>query len=483
MKLRSLLRHFPEIDCRGSKEIEVTGISSSSKTIVPGNLFIAKKGLTVDGTKYVEEAIASGASCIITDLYNPFLDPKVTQLITKNVAAIEPTLANIFYGMPSKHLFVVGVTGTSGKTTTTYMIRHLLQALVGPTGLIGTVEWIIGRQVYPSNMTTPDVVTCHKLLLDMSLAGCKACAMEVSSHALTQGRVEEIDYDVALFTNLSQDHLDYHKDMDDYACAKARLFSMLKKKDAVAILNADDPYSEVMRRHTLAKCMTYGIDNPSDVMAKEIILTEKGSSFVVTYQERAIAFSTPLIGKFNVYNLLGAISVALTKGFELEKILFALASFSSVPGRLEKVESSKGLHIYVDYSHKPDALDNVLRTLSAIKKGRLFCLFGCGGDRDKGKRSLMGAVAEKYCDEVIVTTDNPRSEDPIEIIKQILSGMKSTSSVLVEPDRKKAIEKAISRMKKEDILLIAGKGHETYQIFSNGQVDFDDRSVAKSFCD
>lgn len=482
MKLKNLLKHFPQIVCKGSKEIDVTGISASSKTIVPGNLFIAKKGGAYDGARYIEEAIASGASCILTDMYNPFLDVKVSQLITSDVAQIEPHIAAFFYAFPSKELYMVGVTGTSGKTTTTYMIRHMLESLLGKVGLIGTVEWILARSVLPSSMTTPDVVTCQKLLADMRDGGCKGCVMEVSSHALCQGRVKNIDYDVAVFTNLSQDHLDYHKDMDDYARAKAHLFSMLDKEKAVAVINTDSPYSSVMLGHTQAKVLSYGIEKPADVMAQQICLTENGCQFLVSYKGERQLFTSAMIGQFNVYNLLAAITVGVSKGYPLAHVLVALSSFSYVNGRLEKVDNAKGLHIFVDYSHKPDALENVLKTLSSLKKGRLFCLFGCGGDRDRGKRPLMGRVAELFSDEVIVTSDNPRSEDPISIIKEILAGIKQTAKVLVEPDRKRAIEKAISRMQKNDILLIAGKGHETYQIFSDTAVEFDDRVVAKDIC-
>jgi UDP-N-acetylmuramoyl-L-alanyl-D-glutamate--2,6-diaminopimelate ligase len=482
MKLKALIKHFPHLQCRGSKELEITGVSASSKTLVPGNLFIAKKGMSHDGTAFIAEAIAAGASAIVTDMYNPFLDPKVSQLITNDVAGLEADLADVFYGTPSKHLYMVGITGTSGKTTTSYMIRHLFEALQGRCGLIGTIEWILASGAIPSTMTTPDVVTCHKLLSEMKEGGCKACVMEVSSHALTQGRVKNIDYDVAVFTNLSQDHLDYHKDMQQYAEAKALLFTSLAQ-NKVAVINSDSPWSKVMIEKSKARILSYGIENTSDVKASDVILSETGTEFTVRYENQQSHLSSPLIGVFNVYNLLAATTAGLAKGYRLDAITKALSSFSFVPGRLEKVENRKGLHIFVDYCHKPDALDNVLKTLTALKKGRLLCLFGCGGDRDKGKRPLMGSTAERYADEVIITSDNPRSEDPVAIIKQILSGIQDTSKVLVEIDRKKAIEKVICRMKKDDVLLIAGKGHETYQIFSHGTVEFDDRVVAKKLCE
>lgn len=482
MKLKRLLKNLQGIEVKGSKDVEITGLSSNSKTVAPGNLFIAKKGLTTDGSQFIGEAIDAGAAAILTDMYNPFLKKDVVQLITKNINDFEGTLAHIFYGEPSQDLFMVGITGTSGKTTTSYMVRHILQKLVGPVGLIGTVEWIIGEQVLPSIMTTPDVITNHKLLCEMEQKGCKAAVMEVSSHALVQSRVNNIDFDVAIFTNLSQDHLDYHKDMQDYGSAKSLLFASLQDPSKTAVVNADSEWSDLMVKNTKAKIIRYGIDHAADLKAEDLALSEEGTRFTVLYQDQKEPFLLRLIGKFNVYNALAAISVALAKGFPLKKILEALATFSDVPGRLQRVINSKGLHIFVDYSHKPDALQKVLITLQQLKKGKLICLFGCGGNRDVGKRPLMGEIAERLSDEVVITSDNPRLEEPLAIIQQILDGIKAPAKVLVEPDRRLAIEKAVRRMGKDDILLIAGKGHETYQIFSHGKIDFDDRLIAQQCC-
>jgi len=481
MKLKRLLKNISCIDVRGSKEIEITGLSCNSKTVVPGNLFIAKRGLSAQGAQFIDEAIDAGALAILTDMYNPFLSKAVVQLIAKDLQGLEGKLAAEFYQDPSKDLFLVGVTGTSGKTTTTYLIRHLLETLLGPTGLIGTVECIIGQQYLPSTLTTPDVITNHKLLHEMKLCGSKAAVMEVSSHGLAQGRVSYIDFDVAVFTNLSQDHLDYHKDMQEYAETKATLFSSISASK-VAVINADSPWSPVMIKNCPATILSYGIDKQADVRATDLKLEEHSSEFMVEYKGEKYPFSAPLIGRFNVFNYLTAISVGLARGLPLKKVLDVLSSFSAVPGRLQKVSNKKGLHIFVDYSHKPDALENVLSTLSQIKKGKLICLFGCGGNRDTGKRPLMGEIAERLSDEVVITSDNPRSEDPLAIIQQIMKGIKYPANVLVEPDRRSAIEKAVARMKKDDILLIAGKGHETYQIFSHATVEFDDRKVAEESC-
>ncbi|MCX6991165.1 MAG: UDP-N-acetylmuramoyl-L-alanyl-D-glutamate--2,6-diaminopimelate ligase [Chlamydiae bacterium] len=482
MRLKRLLKNLEGIDVKGSKEIEITGLSSNSKTVAPGNLFIAKKGLSSDGSEFIQEAIDAGASAILTDMYNPFLKKDVVQLITKSVKPLESKIADLFFEEPSKELFAVGVTGTSGKTTTSYMIRHMLQKLLGPVGLIGTVEWIIGRQHLPSTMTTPDVITNHKLLREMLEQGCRAAVMEVSSHALTQGRVDHIDFDIAVFTNLSQDHLDYHKDMQEYAEAKALVFSSLKTPSKWAVVNADSPWSSIMIQNTRGSIFRYGIENSADLSASKIELSEAGMKFTVIYKGESLPFFSRVIGRFNVYNFLAAMSVGLLKGYPLKKVIASLSSFTEVPGRLQQVINPKGLHIFVDYSHKPDALENVLMTLSELKKGNLICLFGCGGDRDRGKRPLMGSIAERLSDVVVITSDNPRSEDPLSIIQEILQGIKEPSSILIEPDRRLAIEKAIGRMKPEDILLIAGKGHETYQVTAQGKIDFDDRLIAQGYC-
>jgi UDP-N-acetylmuramoyl-L-alanyl-D-glutamate--2,6-diaminopimelate ligase len=482
MKLKHLLKNLENIEVKGSKHVDITGLSSNSKTIVPGNLFVAKKGFSSDGAVYIDEAIASGAAAVITDVYNPFLQKDVAQVITPNVKLLEGVLADRFYGSPSTQLFMVGVTGTSGKTTTTFMIRDMMEKLHSKCGLIGTVEWVVGDQVLPSTMTTPDVITNHKLLKEMLDHKCNAAVMEVSSHALTQLRVDRIDFDVAVFTNLSRDHLDYHKDMEEYAKAKALLFSSLQDPKKIAVINADSEYAEHMTASTKATIIRYGVHSSADLYASDIELSALGVRFNVKYKGKSYPFVSSLIGHFNVYNLLACMGVGIAKGFSLEDIIQALTTFSEVPGRLQKVPNTKGYHIFVDYSHKPDALENVLKALLQFKKGRLICLFGCGGNRDAGKRPLMGKIAQMFSDEVFITTDNPRSEDPLQIIHDILQGIENRSKVLVEPDRREAIKKAISRMKEEDILLIAGKGHETYQIFSFGVEDFDDLLVAQQYC-
>lgn len=485
IKIKKLLKNITVQAIRGPKDIEITGLTSNSKMVAPGNLFIAKKGLTVDGARFIPDAIAAGASAILTDLYDPFY-PNTTQIIHSDIAAIEAKIAKEFYSDPSNQLFLVGITGTNGKTTIAYIVHYLLNKVGERCGLIGTVECIVGQHVFPSGQTTPDLLQNYKLFHDMVARGCKGCVMEVSSHALDQRRVESIEFDVAVFTNLTQDHLDYHRTMNEYGKAKAKLFTSLKKGrkkfPKIAVVNADSPYCEQILADYSGECIRYGIDQTCDLRATGISLTPSGMKFDVSYRGQIEKFTSPLIGRYNVYNILAATGVGVAHGLGLNEIAEVLKDFSKVPGRLERVPNSIGLNIFVDYAHTEDALANVLMTLQELKRGRLITVFGCGGDRDKSKRPKMGAIVETFSDLSIVTSDNPRSENPEEIIRSILTGLKNPGQALVLVDREDAINKAIQVAKPEDIVLIAGKGHENYQIISHKIVNFDDRSVAIAAC-
>lgn len=489
MKLKKLFKDIDKIQIKGSKELEVSGICSNSKLVAPGNLFIAKKGFVDDGARYIAEAIAGGAAAVLTDMYDPSIK-NVTQVIFPSVAEIEGLLAAQYYQSPSDELFMVGITGTNGKTTTTFLTKYLLDHLDGPSGLIGTIEYIIGKQRYQATRTTPDVVSNHKMLREMCLQGCRSALMEVTSHALDQGRVRNVHFDVAVFTNLTLDHLDYHGTMEVYANTKSLLFRSLGKDHAekrkkfppVAICNADSPWLERILEENDAKVMTYGIENKADLNASDISLTPAGTRFTIHYKGQKKECVTPLVGRFNVYNCLAATGVVLAKGYSLDKIIPLLASFPPVPGRLEPVANSLGLKIYVDFAHSDDALQNVLECLSELKTGKIYTVFGCGGDRDQTKRPKMAQVAEMFSDLCIVTSDNPRSEDPEKICAAIVEGFKNPSSYIVEVDRKKAIEKAIELATPQDIILLAGKGHETYQIFDHKTIEFDDRKMAAQIC-
>jgi UDP-N-acetylmuramoyl-L-alanyl-D-glutamate--2,6-diaminopimelate ligase len=483
MKLKKLFKDLP-VDIKGSKEIEVTGICANSKLVAPGNLFIAKKGLTNHGARFVPEAIAAGAVAILSDIYDPFLQENVVQIIHPDVSSIEAKIAASYYQHPVDKLFLVGITGTNGKTTTSYLVKHLLEAFQMPCGFIGTTEWIVGKNHLPSLYTTPDLLMNYKLFHEMVLSGCKAAVTEVSSQALDQERVREIEYDVAVFTNLTQDHLDYHKTLENYAAAKAKLFESLgqepvsKSFPKAAVVNLDSPWAQVFLRESKVKTLTYGIESKADLFAEEIALTPDGIQFTAHYQGKKARFHSKLIGRFNVYNVLAAIGVCLTQGHELGSLPDLVKTFSHVRGRLERVENLSGLNIFVDYAHTDDALHNVLKTLKEIKKGKVITVFGCGGNRDQGKRPKMGKIAELLSDQCIITNDNPRNEEPEKIIQEILSGFYDPTSARVFPDRKEAIRQAILSASKDDIVLIAGKGHETTQIFAHQTLHFDDREVA-----
>lgn len=478
MKLKTLLKKVPLTVYAGPKDGEVTGLCENSKRVSPGNLFIARKGSAQDGAKYIEEAISHGATFILTERGNPFIQG-VTQLTHPDIPAILGKLASAYYGAPSEELFTVGVTGTNGKTSITYLIRHLLAELGVASGVIGTVEYIIGEKRCSSNMTTPDLISNHKMLREMVRADCQAALLEVSSHGLAQGRVAEIDFDVAIFTNLTQDHLDYHKSMEAYFEAKRRLFLQLKK-DRWAILCKESPWVEKMGQGVAAKILTYGFTPDADLYATNLITSSQHSLFEVHYKGEKVQFKWPVIGKHNILNALASIACILVRGYRLRDLVQPLSTFRGAPGRLERVLNSS---VFVDFAHTPDALENVLATLQDLKKegrGKIITVFGCGGDRDQEKRPLMGAIVEKLSDLVIVTSDNPRSEDPLSIIQDILKGFKKNSH-LIEVDRASAIQKAIELKETEDLILIAGKGHETYQLLSHQSIPFNDREVAEKF--
>lgn len=488
VKLKQLVKGIPSLEIKGSKDVEISGLSSNSKLVAPGFLFFAKKGHKFHGNSFIPEARLAGAAAVATDLFDPFLKD-VVQIIYPDIVALESLLAERFYSYPSKDLLCVGITGTNGKTTSSYLVKYLFDGKGVSTGLIGTIEWIIKDTVFPSSFTTPDSITNQKLLYEMSAVGCQGVVMEVSSHALDQKRVEGIDFDLAIFTNLTEDHLDYHLNMEEYGKAKAKLFTSLgkspgKKKSypKMAIINQDSPWAKKMIQGLSVPCITYGISEKADVRAEEIALSPQGSTCQIVYKGNRFPFTTSLIGKFNIYNCLGAICSAVALGWDISEALQILSSFKSVAGRLEKVENTRAKNIFVDYAHTEDALRNVLSTLREITQGKLFCVFGCGGNRDQQKRPKMGAAVESLADKIFVTSDNPRGEDPNVIISEILLGFKDPGKALVEVDRRTAIERAISEMEAGDVLLIAGKGHENYQIFSHRTIHFDDRIVAKEYC-
>lgn len=462
MKLKKLVKDL-DVEVKGSKEVEVTGISSHSQFITPGSLFIAKKGKTFDGSEFISNAIETGAVAVLTDIYNPFLQG-VVQIVTSDVNKLEALLAKRYYETEKHPLYLIGITGTNGKTTTAYIIHHLLPHF----GLMGTIETIMGKQRFQAQLTTADVVTNHKTLREMADQGLRGAVMEVTSHALDQNRVGEIQFDLAIFTNLSQDHLDYHGTMDEYFKAKLKLFEKAHSK----IYNLDDPRAKEFHEGT-----TFGIHNAADLQAKNIQISLEGTTFDLHMNGKVFPMKSSLIGEYNVYNVLAAIAAGLKKGERLSTLQKRLATFPGVPGRLERIENSRGIHLFVDFAHTPEALSNVLKTLHTLKKERIITVFGCGGERDQDKRPKMGAAAEEYSDQLIITSDNPRSEEPEAICKEIAAGL--STEAIIEVDRRSAIERGIFMAKENDIVLIAGRGHEPFQKIKGRLLPFDDREVAK----
>lgn len=484
MKLKKLIKDIEFKAVRGSKEIEISGVCSNSKLVAPGNVFIALAGRNYDGASYIPEAVAAGAVAVVTDLEDPLLKG-ITQLIHENPAALVAALAATYYQNPSKELFSIAITGTNGKTTTAFLIKHLLDSAALPCGLISTIEYIIGDHRYQASHTTPDVCSNHKMLREMLYKECQCAVMEVTSHALDQGRVAHIDFDVAVATNITSEHLDYHHTIENYVAAKKRLFTALgssEKKNSIAVVNRDCSWHTELLSSCKATILTYGIDGTADIMAKEIVLDSHGTSFVVCYGGKKIATRMPLLGKFNVYNALAAIAVGISKGLALEGLCAAIQKLPPIPGRMQPIPNSLGISLFVDFAHTPDGLENSLEVLRSLKLGRLFVLFGCGGNRDRSKRPMMAKICEKLADYSIVTSDNPRNEAPQTIIDEIVTGFLSPANYMTKVDRRHAIACAIALTQPGDTLLIAGRGHERYQTIGNTLIDFDDSAVAAELC-
>lgn len=488
MKLQELASVLLITHIHGNADTEITGIEADSRKIKPGDLFLCIPGLTADGHDYAPKAIALGASALVTERV---LDVPVPQLVVKDARYAMAALSAHFYGYPSKEMKIIGVTGTNGKTTTTYLLEKIIADQGFTTGLMGTIQMKIGDTFTQMERTTQEAVDLQRSFRRMHEAGTEYCIMEVSSHALELGRVKGIHFRSGIFTNLTQDHLEYHKTMEAYAAAKGLLFSRLgngfsgdPQERQYAILNADDSVSELYSGLTAAQVITYGIEQPCDVRATNIHMTAKGTSFHLVSFAGDAHFQMKLVGKFNVYNALGAISAALAEGFSLEAIKNSIESIALVDGRMEVVDEGQDYLVLVDYAHTPDGLENALSTVREFAEGRIITVFGCGGDRDRTKRPVMGKVTAAYSDYLYVTSDNPRTEDPDAILQDIVPGLQEANypedRYELIADRKKAIQKAIEGASPKDVILIAGKGHETYQDIMGVKHDFDDRLVAKA---
>lgn len=451
--------------------VEIKGITCDSRMVSQGYAFVCINGTTVDGHKFAESALEKGAAVVITERHLG-VEKEVTVQDTHEAYA---KMSAAFFGEPSKRLKLIGVTGTNGKTSITYMLKAILEEAGYKTGIIGTIQNMIGQRVVKSSNTTPDAYNLNRLLKDMADEGCKYVVMEVSSHALDQKRVYDLDFEVAAFTNLTQDHLDYHGTMENYLDAKMKLFSMCKS----AVINLDDSYANKIINNLTCKVITYSkTSNESTYSAKYINMKPDEIEYELVGYNLIKRIKVKSGGKFSVDNSLCSAVIALELGIDISVIAEALKNLQGVKGRAEVVPTGRDYTVIIDYAHTPDGLVNILSTFREIKKGRLVCLFGCGGDRDTTKRSIMGSVASKLSDFVIVTSDNPRSEDPNKIISDIIEGMKDykTPYVVIE-NRREAIKYALSNSKKDDIIILAGKGHEDYQVLPCGKIHFDEREI------
>ncbi|HEY8393951.1 MAG TPA: UDP-N-acetylmuramoyl-L-alanyl-D-glutamate--2,6-diaminopimelate ligase [Thermaerobacter sp.] len=486
IKLAELLSVLPDKTVTGPDEIPIAGITYDSRRVEPGHLFVAIRGLRYDGHSFIPEAVSRGATCVVGERAAQIEGATYVRVPSSRLAL--GLLASAFYGHPSHSLTLVGVTGTNGKTTTTHLIRALLEHAGFPTGLIGTVHNIIGGRALPVERTTPEASDLQKLLAAMRDAGMTHAVMEVSSHALTLHRVAGCAFDFGVFTNLTQDHLDFHASMEDYAEAKARLFARLGRSEVLpakpgpkaAVINTDDPWGRFMAERSRAPVVTYGIRERADVMARDITVAAEGVRFRLVSDRGEAEVRLSLTGRFNVYNALAAAAVGLAAGLTPSQVAEGLATVPAVPGRLERIDHGQPFAVLVDYAHTPDGLENVLSTVREFAGGRVISVFGCGGDRDRGKRPLMGAISARLADYTILTSDNPRSEDPERIIDDIERGVRQVAGAGYErvTDRAAAIRRALEMAQPGDAVVIAGKGHETYQIFADRTIHFDDREVA-----
>ncbi|WP_053362073.1 UDP-N-acetylmuramoyl-L-alanyl-D-glutamate--2,6-diaminopimelate ligase [Bacillus sp. FJAT-27251] len=479
MKLHQLLGNLhPFVDYNGENP-EITSIENDNRKVKKGSLFICIKGYTVDGHDFAHSAADNGAAAVLAERE---LSLNVPVIVVKDTIRSMAVLADAFYGQPSQKLHMIGITGTNGKTTTSHLIEKIFIDAGQKTGLIGTMYTKIGDSLYEVKNTTPESLTLQKTLAQMVDEKVRTTVMEVSSHALVHGRVHGTDYDVAVFTNLTQDHLDYHKTMDEYRKAKGLLFSQLgnafnHRKPKFAVLNSDDEASEEYKKITAAHILTYGIDNHADLQARNIQMTSGGTSFELVSPFGVNEVSIQLIGKFSIYNALAAIGAGLASSLPLEGILDSLQSVKGVAGRFEPVDGGQDFSVIVDYAHTPDSLENVLKTVKQFAEKRIFVVVGCGGDRDRTKRPLMAKIACQFATDAIFTSDNPRSEDPEQILRDMEEGVKGQPYVKIT-DREEAIIHAVEKAKKGDVILIAGKGHETYQQIGDQTFDFDDREIA-----
>ena len=480
MRLHKLIAALHDFRVMPEVNPEITSIEMDSRKVKNGSLFICIEGYTVDGHNYISQAIANGAVAIVVEKEIEADIPVIKVRSTMRAMAV---LSNAFYANPTSKMHMIGITGTNGKTSVSHLTCEILHKAGKNTGLIGTIGMKINEEEFETKNTTPDSLTLQEMFKQMVDADVETTVMEVSSHALHIGRIHGCQYDVTVFTNLTQDHLDYHKTMDAYRAAKSLLFSQLGNsydinRPKYAILNIDDDATAEYIVASQGIVITYGIDNDADIMARDIKTSSSGTKFTLSINGVERAVQMRLVGKFNVYNILATIGATLASGIELDFIIQAIRDLKGVPGRFELVDAGQDFNVIVDYAHTPDSLENVLKTIKGFTEGEIYCIVGCGGDRDKTKRPIMAEIASNLSDYPIFTSDNPRTEDPVAILADMEAGViQSNYKTII--DRKEAIEYAINAATIGDVVLIAGKGHENYQIIGEKVLDFDDREMAQ----
>jgi len=488
MKLRDIIKNLEYKRIYNLNNPEVNGIAYDSRKVKERFIFVALKGTSFDGHHFINDAISRGAKVIIVNKKSAVLPSDVGEIVVENTRDALHVIAAEFYGHPSKKLKVVGITGTNGKTTTSFIIKHILETYGNKCGLIGTISYQIGERAISSTNTTPESLDIQSHFSDMVEEGCTWAVMEVSSHGIAQGRISKLHFDTGIFTNIaSHEHLDYHKSFKNYLETKLKFFSYYlkesEKKKKVGIINIDDPYAghfiKCLKNNRI-ECITYGRRN-SDVRVIEYVMKKDGNYLVVEIKGTKVNFYTPLQGLGNIYNALAGISFGISENIPVEILKDSLSSISSVSGRFESVNEGQNFDVIVDYAHTHHALSNLLRSIKELHPRRIILVFGCGGDRDRTKRPLMGTIAVKMADIVFITSDNPRSEDPWGIIKDIEKGIPFylRNKYVAIVDRREAIKEAISIAREGDCVVIAGKGHETFQILKNTVVPFDDREEAR----
>ncbi|OCC14748.1 UDP-N-acetylmuramoylalanyl-D-glutamate--2, 6-diaminopimelate ligase [Dissulfuribacter thermophilus] len=482
LKTKELVRGLGDlvVSIHGELPPDIKGIAIDSRQVRQGYLFVAIRGERSSGEEYIEHAVRNGANMVILP-EGAGIPKYISSILSRDTKACAGIAASLFYGNPTESCPVVAVTGTNGKTTFTYLMEAILKEAGLRPGVIGTVNYRLGSLSWPAPLTTPDPVTLQRTIREMITNGADSIIMEASSHALDQKRLWGSKIRCAVFTNMTRDHLDYHKTMDNYFLAKQSLFSDYCPE--VSVFNIDDPYGKTMYLHSRGESITYAIDNEADIRPKKLNIDINGIYMAIDLYGKTVSITSELIGKFNVYNILAAVSAAISMEIPSHAIQMGIAKCRNIPGRMERVASDSSIMAFVDYAHTPDAVERILKEISLLGPRRVITVLGCGGDRDRGKRPLMGAIASRLSDIAVFTTDNPRSEDPLRIIDDMLHGVsdrdRMRESIKVIPDREEAIFWAIEQAKTGDAVLVLGKGHETCQIIDNQKIYFDDRVILK----